>query len=218
MGIPTFSFGLDQPAVLAIPSVQAQQVQFASSPATPDLSCNFTDVYPMKNTISMDIYIEGEFLTTTTPRVLLYRSALPVRLSPTATEDSLTTTFPTSNLIVYLDPLKNDLYVSILDENRRRIRTEPIENVPIREPFRIVVVLSEGFVEVYKNGELVKMMPLPRRPIATPPESYFFGPPSIVNQNIKVANIMYWNFELSSKAIRTMGSTPVAKTVFTGST
>jgi hypothetical protein len=215
VGVPTFSFGVGDSGLFSVPTPQTQQIAFAKSPATPDLSCNFIDVYPMKYTISMDIYIAGEFLTTTAPRILLYRSNLRVTLPPTATEADLTTLFPTSNLLVYIDPLKNDLYISVLDEARVRHKSPPILNVPLREPFRLTVVLSDGFAEVYLAGELVTMMPLTKKPIASPPESYFFGPPSLVNQSIKVANIQYWNFELSSKAIRTLGATPVATTVFT---
>ena len=213
-GFQTFSFGLEDSGLISVPTAPAQQIAFGTKTATPDLSCNFVDVYPLRYTVAMDVVILGEFYTTTSPRVLLYRSNQPVQISPTMTTEDLTTKFPSSNLIVYMDPLKNDLYVSVLAENGARYTTEPIQNVPLREPFRVIVVLSETFAEVYLKGELVKTLTLPKKALATPPEAYFFGPPSLVNQTIRVANIMYWNFEVPSKTIRSVGSTTVSTDVF----
>ena len=214
-GIQTFSFGPnDSGGILSVPTPQSQQIAFQTKTATPDLSCNFIDLYPLRYTVSIDVSILGEFYTMTTPRILLYRSNLAIQLNPQMTASDLTTTFPSSNLLIYLDPVKNDIYVSILTEGGVRYTTEAIQNVPLREPFRLIVVLSENFAEVYLKGDLVSTLPLPKKPISSPPEAYFFGPPSIVNQAIRVANIMYWNFEVPSKTIRSIGSTTVPTSVF----
>jgi hypothetical protein len=69
-------------------------------------------------------------------------------------------------------------------------------------------------VEVYLKGNLEKMIPLILKPMQTTAEAYFFGPPTIVNQNIKVANIMYYPYVLSAKNIRSVGSTTSEKTIF----
>ena len=206
---PVFSFTVTAPTgFLPIPAPLSQQTAFLNKPATSDISCNFVDVYPKGYTIGLDVYIDTDFLTTTIPRVLLYRSPTRVQVPATASVADISTLFPNSNIILYLDPTKNDLYASVLDETGQIRRSDPIVNVPLRKAFRITVVFSEGFLELYMNGEQIRVLPLPKKPVETPPTSYFFGPPSLVNQSIKIGTVTYWAFELPAKTIRTISSSP----------
>ena len=215
MGIKIFSFGtMDSGGVLSVPTPDPQQVAFKTSPITPDLSCNFLDVYSTNYTVTMDVYNKGDFYTTMMPRVLLYRANKPVVLDPTKKVTDLASIYPSSNLIVYMDPMLNDLYIAIVDTAGTMTTHKVVENTRLREPFRISIVFSQSYVEVYVKGNLEKMIPLTVKPKTTTGEAYFFGPPTIVNQNIKVANIMYYPYILSAKNIHSVGSTVSAKTIF----
>lgn len=215
MGIKIFTFGTaDSGGVLSIPTPDPQQVAFNKTPITPDLSCNFVDVYSTNYTITMDIFNKGDFYTTTMPRVLLYRANKPVVLDPATKVESFKTLFPSSNLIVYMDPMINDLYIGIVHTTGDMTTHKVVENTRLRDPFRISIVFSDSYVEVYLKGNLEKMIPLTVKPLQTTAEAYFFGPPTIVNQNIKVANIMYYPYALSAKNIHSVGSTVSAKTIF----
>jgi hypothetical protein len=215
-GIKIFTFGvMDSGGVLSIPTPQPQQVAFKTTPITPDLSCNFVDIYSTNYTISMDIYNKGDFYTTMIPRVLLYRSNTPIVLDPATTKvTNLASIFPSSNLIVYMDPMINDLYIGVKNTTGVMTTHKVVENTRLRDPFRICIVFSNNYVEVYVKGKLETMIPLSVNPMTTTGEAYFFGPPSVVNQNLKVANIMYYPYALSAKNIHSVGSAVSAKTIF----
>ena len=214
MGVPIFSFVAGDPGIISIPVPITQQSAFIKAPITSDLSCNFLPVPSTHYTISFDTFIKGDFVTTTVPRVLLYRSAYPLALQTTDTMDTLPTLFSNSNIIVYIDPLKNDLFVSALKADSTYITTEPIKNVPLRVPFRITIIVSKNFLEVYLNGDLQQMIPFNGSIISSPATTYFFGPPPIVNGSIQVGNIQIWNDELSSKIVNMYGKQPISKTLF----
>lgn len=214
VAFPVFSFSPDSPGIIPVPTNTSVQVAFAKGPSTPDISCNFKNVYPINYTLSMDVFINGTAPLTNVPRVLLYRSSNQVVLPSSTTTGTLKTTFPNSNIIVYMDPLVNDLYVAIADQAGNMVTSDPIQNVPLRTPFRVIFMLSEYFLEIYMQGELVQTMPIPNSPISTPPSAPFWGPPAIVNQSIRVANIMYWNTSLPAKTIRTYGSIVSSESLF----
>jgi hypothetical protein len=50
--------------------------------------------------------------------------------------------------------------------------------------------------------------------ILTDPKNKFFGPPPIVNQSIQIGNIHLWNSELSSKIVRTFGTSSNTSKIF----
>jgi hypothetical protein len=90
-----------------------------------------------------------------------------------------------------------------------------IQNIPIRTPFRITMMLSDVLLEVYINGDLRKSVPLiGGSPLQVPSNANFYGPPTIVGSSVLVSNLSYWNTSLTSKSIRTYGKEPFNSTVF----
>ena len=217
IGVPIFSFVTGDNGIISVPVPTTIQTAFPTAPIGSDLSCNFVTVPSTGYTISFDAFLQGDFITSTVPRVLLYRSQAPVSLTSTDTMGSLLSLFGNSNILVYMDPLNNDLYVSALKMNSTYVTTDAIKNVPLRSPFRITIVVSDNFLEVYLNGDLKQMLPYNGRIISSPSSTYFFGPPAIVNQSIKVGNIQLWNSILSSKVVRIFGQKAISKQLFAAS-
>jgi hypothetical protein len=90
-----------------------------------------------------------------------------------------------------------------------------IQNIPVRTPFRITMMLSDVLLEIYINGELRKSVPLiGGNPLQVPSNANFYGPPTIVGSSVLISNLSYWNTSLTSKSIRTYGKEPFNSTVF----
>lgn len=214
MGVPIFSFVAGDSGPIYLPVPTTKQAKFTTAPITSDLSCNFVSVPATQYTISFDTFLKGDFITTNVPRVILYRSPYPVSLQTTDTMESLPSLFKDSNIIVYLNSLTNDLYVSALKMDLTYITSNPIKNVPLRVPFRITIVVSTNFLEVYLNGDLMEMLPFNGSIISSPSTTYFFGPPPIVNQSVQLGNIQLWNTELSSKVVNMYGKETINSKIF----
>ena len=214
MGVPVFSFVAGDGGIITVQVPTTKQTAFTTAPISSDLSCNFINVLPVQYTLSFDVFIKGDFITANVPRVLLYRAPYPVTLQTSDTFNTFGTLFSNSNIIVYADPLKNDLYVAVLNSNSKYIVSSPIQNVPLRAPFRITLMVSELFLEIYMNGNLKLMMPYNGRIMLSPNTSYFFGPPPIINGSIQIGNIQYWNTPLASKVIRMFAQEPANNKLF----
>jgi hypothetical protein len=137
-----------------------------------------------------------------------------VSLSSTDTIDSLSSLFANSNIIVYMDPLTNDLFVAVLKTDSTYLTSDPIKNVPLRVPFRITLVVSDNFLEIYLNRDLQKMMAFNGELVTSPSTNYFFGPPPIANQSIHIGNIQYLNAVLSSQVVRLNAKKPFSNSLF----
>ena len=94
---PVFSFTPKDPGIISIPTASDKQTDFTKSPAGNDISGNFTKVVPCGYTLSMDIYLTGQFVQQTAPRIIMYNAIN--RISTIPTKDNLATSFPQANLI-----------------------------------------------------------------------------------------------------------------------
>lgn len=214
MGVPVFSFVAGDDGIIPVPVPVTIQTAFTNAPISSDLSCNFVGVTSTQFTLSFDTFIIGDFVTAGVPRVLLYRSPYPVGLSSADTIDTLPTLFSNSNMLVYIDPLTNDLFVAVLKTDSTYLISDPIKNVPLRVPFRVTLVVSDNFLEVYLNGDLQQMMAFNGAIITSPSSNYFFGPPPIVNQSVNIGNIQYLNAVLTSQVVRFNAQKPFSNSLF----
>jgi hypothetical protein len=215
---PVFSFTVGD-GIITIPTTQDSQSAFTASVATVDISANFVNPASCVFTIIFDIFLQGDFKSTTAPRVLTYRSptAVDIDTSPDAftPELDLPGMFPNTNFIVWIDPEKNDLYAGVVTQepNEASVITvsEPVKNVPIRSPFRATFTLSPNFMEIYINGRLEQTVSI----VGTVLQSQFpfFGPVKVCDQSIFIANMYYWQRILSPSEIRINGAN-IASSVF----
>ena len=110
--------------------------------------------------------------------------------------------------------MMNDLYVGAVTGTTKRLeKTNPIQNIPIKKVFRLTVVFTPKFLEVYINGNLEQSLVLQNTPIQIPSNAYFFPTISTINNNVMVANIAFWPRAITPNEIRTDGA-PIAKETF----
>jgi hypothetical protein len=219
---PIFSFSEEDDGLISIPTASDQQKAFQDKVATPDIAGNFVAVPNCDYTIGFDTYLSGDFLATEVPRVLLYRSQVPVPLASTDRESTLldTTKFSQTNLLVYLDPIKNDMTVAIVTSSegagapKHLVKLPAIENVPLRKVFRTMIIFTQTFVEVYLNGRLVQSMPLTEPPLPQDARFVFYTVPAMFGSNMKVANLSFWPRPLKARDVRAYGMPVAADTLF----
>ena len=145
------------------------------------------------------------------PRVILYRSAEAVEESGTI--DSLETTYPDTNIIIWLHPVQNDLYASVVTSEGIQT-TEPIENVPIRKSFRLAVAFSANFIELYINGKLEKSMPIRSNLKGIASTSYIYSSIKPIMQNVMIGHLSMWPRVLTAREIGVYEHAPVKATGF----
>lgn len=214
---PIFSFSPNDAGFIPVPTASDQQLDFKNGPASYDLSANFTSLPACSYTLATDVYLSGNFMTSEVPRVILYRSNAPVTTGGTV--DDLVSTYPYTNFIVWLDPLKNDLYMSVVttgdgSSTRSVETTDPIENVPVRKTFRLSVVFTPQFVELYINGNLEKSMAIKGQLTTIPEESYIYPTIRPILSNVLVGNVSMYPRILTAREIRANEGGPVKTDTF----
>jgi hypothetical protein len=214
---PIFSFSVGADGIVSMPLPSSVQTLNPSSIPPYDTALKFNGLTPYGYTVSADVYIQSEFaMNDMYPRVVLYRATRPINSvdfpPSTGTLASLQDIIPDSNIIVYIDPLVNNLYVMIRTDKTTQQTTEPIKNIPVRSPFRLTIALDSGFVEVYINGKMEQTMPLHTAPIRTDSTHTFYGPPQAIASAIKISNINYYSLMLPPKTIRVLATQPPVNT------
>ena len=219
---PVFSFSVGGDGIVPMPLPTAVQTVYPAAIPTYDVSMNFVDVQPYSYSLSFDAFIQSEFaFSDTFPRVVLYRAQAPLTSKAFASSNTLADLknklIPNSNLIVYIDPHLNNLYCAIkLQPTDTGVITYttagPIQNLPIRSPFRVTLVFDTKFIEVYVDGKLENTTPFTGTPVAIDGSNAFYGPPQLVASAIKISNINYYSMMLSPKSIRILATQPAMNT------
>ena len=188
--------------------------------------------------LGFDCYLDGSYKSTDVPRVLLYFGSAPVSITRNSdlkeykgssesipnvldnTNTDIITVFNTTNFIIYMDPIKNDLRVGIVTKdatNKEYLELlPPIQNVPINKVFQITMVLSDVFVEVYMNKKLItthKIGLQSSRVINTSRVSgtnTLYSPIKFIGDTIKIANIQYFDGVLTSSQVRNLTNAPLS--------
>ncbi len=158
----------------------------------------------------LDIQLDNPTANTDKPRVLFQKGDLAMPFDGVWSEtDTILRLNPNFNLIIYLDRLTNDLYISTLTTNPMNtqdvyIETIGISNIPIRKALRLGVMLGSNVMEVYLNGYLAKSKTY------TKPLRSVIGqiqPPndSILSRTARVRNLRLWKRPLSPAEFRSYG-------------
>jgi len=158
----------------------------------------------------LDIHLDNPTANTGSPRILFSRGG---QLTPTASytdKDTILTVNQNFNVCVYLDPLINDLYVSlqILDKHGEvKIETIILPNIPVGKSLRLGVFIGSKVLEVYTNGLLLSNKAFPDTVKAVVGG---LQPPSadILATTAQVSNLRIWGRPVSPAEFRSYGSAP----------
>ena len=150
------------------------------------------------------------------PRVGLYRGSDAVINGGTV--NNLQSTYSQSNIIVWLDPVKNDLYVSVFAQKDGTTvvleTSDPVENVPIKSVFRLAVVFSPNFLEIYINGKLERSMVIDGSIVSVNETNNFYSSVKAIQSNVMLGNLTMWPRILTSREINVYESAPKADEKF----
>ncbi len=198
---PIFSFGSnDDEGIITLPSGASTQTAFVAGPAPSDRIANFTDLRPFAVTYGMTLKLDGS-VTGTSPRVLLYRAAASTPAP--STDSGLAAAYPNSNVVLYMDPYVNDLYVMVRTATTY-LTKRVIKNAPLGTPFRVVLVIQPKYVEAYLDGQLVETVLTPNGAdlVDIDPAYNVWGPPAATGVSAKLAYLTYWPYVLTPKSVR----------------
>lgn len=209
---PVFSLSPNDNGLIPIPTSSDRQLAYPNAPAAADVSGNFMDVPPCTYTLGMDVFLSGNFQASTIPRVMLYRAPERVSMGYAVNDinGSLLSSFPDTNILVWLDPIKNDLFVSVVttdSENRTKLETtSAIENVPVKHVFRVMIVFTSTFLEIYINGKLEKTMSFKGTLITIADTAAFYPVISNIGSSVLLSNLAFWPRVLTAREARAYGS------------
>jgi hypothetical protein len=226
----------DKEVILPDSTVVNAQLRIKNSesrpkPELPDSKLDFDKIQIFKYenfTISFDVFLNGLYISTDVPRVLMYFDTAPVNIvSNSVTENDLTTLFGNTNFLVFCDSVKNDLIVAAITldgSSRSRTRGKLLEkaaviqNIPINTPFKLTITITPNFFEVYMNKELVKTYKLKNTLATATPSSRnasIISPISFIQDTIQIANVEYFDTPLRSDQVRYTTSNLKDKSYFT---
>ena len=204
---PIFRFSFGGPGIIPLANTNDGKLVWTKGPVPADLSANVLPILPNTFTVQMDVFVDPQTSLGQNDRVFFYRarSAVQPNFSQTIMKQ-----YDESNLIVRLLPDTNDLVVSAVTlqdpgnlETATLESTPTILNVPVRQPFRITIVLLPQVLEVYLNGRLFGTKTF-RYPLKSS-LGYFFGTPDAFRSSVRVMNVQYWDRPLSSKEVKNAG-------------
>ena len=201
---PIFSLQPGDPGMIRIPGFMDGQVFWKPSSTTTtftDLSDTATKIQTNTYNWSMtlDIAIQNPYVSLNNGYSVIFSRGGTVNPQAIA-NSSIKGSISNYNVAIALAPGNTDLIVSVLnsDGNPDNIL---IPNVPVKDPFRIGIVLLGTVFEVYLNGKLVRT----RRYTSGSPGNYagLFRPPTgNVAKSVKIGNLILWNRIASAGNIR----------------
>jgi hypothetical protein len=176
-------------------------------------------------TVAMDVYDQG-VVQSEQPRILLYRSGEAAQApntgfkftssTDTATKQTLLgTQFPNSDLVLFLDPGLNNLSVAVkIQATPAAFQIlGPIENTPVRVPYRLTVTYMKELVELYVNGKLKKSFPI-RPPVEPADTNTRFWSRFDGQTTALIAHVSYWDRILSAREIEAHGGAKTSSITF----
>ena len=106
----------------------------------------------------LDIQVDNPTANIGKPRILFTRGGALTTLTTYTATNTILTLNPDFNVCVYLDPLINDLFISIQlagKGNTIKVQTITLPNIPVGKAIRLGVFIGSKVLEVYINGFLI---------------------------------------------------------------
>lgn len=119
---PIFKLSPYDKGFISMPVIDPVQTSWLKAPPRPGEKALVSTPLSTDYTISFDVFVNPGFTSVTTPHVVLYRGDAATRFSATP---SFSDNFPNSNLIVYIDPMTNDMKIlAMTDRSSKRFATD----------------------------------------------------------------------------------------------
>jgi hypothetical protein len=188
---PIFKIKMGGKGFISLPTKSEGYLLWDNTPSD-SLLVNGTPLESVSNnyTISMDVNIEKPNDISNKYRLLFARvvnSAYTSAADPQTIQEQL----GDFNLAIYSEKGTNDVYVTVMDSTHST-KTVVIKNTPVREPFRLVTVIADSYMDVYINGYLSGSTTFDKPPFN--PANNLLGPSST---SIKVKKLVIFNRALN---------------------
>jgi len=119
---PIFKLSPYDKGFISMPVIDPVQTAWLKAPPKPGENAHVSTPLSTEYTISFDVFVNPGFTSVTTPHVVLYRGDAATTFSATP---SFSNNFPNSNLIVYIDPMTNDMKIlAMTDRSSKRFATD----------------------------------------------------------------------------------------------
>lgn len=171
----------------------------------PDTKAEFTPPKSCDITVSMDVYPTGDYTSIVAPKVFFYRSMAAATIAANARVSDLISALATTNIVAYFDNQTEDLIVAAVTSvnNQKRLESSPaITNLPTKTPFRLTIVLTSNFFEVYIDGKLRSTVTL-KGTLVTSVEP-FWSQPIRFDKVVRVGRLHYWPRAITATEIRNL--------------
>lgn len=213
---PVFALTPNEPGMILISGTADREKAYTGSdgnvavPANPrNKSIPHTTLPDICNyTVGADVYIDGSLLTTY-PVPIFYRDNAPIQAADaqSATPGNFNLRYHNTNIIAWVKGDTKELYVTFMTTDKGGNTVEESMKKPIatkdKEWFRLTVVLSSSFAEIYHNWTLDSTVNLVN-PLKQITNTDFYPPPvEFPVGGVEIRNMSMWPRILTPKEIRT---------------
>lgn len=204
---PIFSLSPFDKGIIGVATNQDKETTWDAAPPEDAMKTAIVNPKSCDYTISFDVLVPATYQPITAPRVLIYRSEAMVPMNASIKITDLQSTFPTTNIMAYIDSSKNDLNVfAVTTIGTSGVYTKealpPITNIPQGTPFRLSIAFMPNYVEVYVNGKLNATTTLKGTPVKI--STQFWPPPKSVANAVQVGNFYYWPRALMASELQSL--------------
>lgn len=209
---PIFSLSAYDKGLIGVSTTQDKETAWDDAPPDDTMKTAIINPKSCDYTISFDVLVPATYQPITAPHVLIYRSDAKVSMGGSIKTSDLPSTFPTTNIMAYIDSSKNDLNVYAVTTNGvsgvyTNEALPPITNIPQGTPFRLSIAFMPNYIEVYVNGKLNATTVLKGTPVKI--SSQFWPPPKSVASAVQVGRFYYWPRALMASELQSLVSTSV---------
>lgn len=152
---PVFKTKMGGPGIVSLPTSQNSLVLWKKEPTPTPVTGTLIEGISYNYTIGLDVFIDNPNEVTDKYKLVFMRGTGAAANTtgaphPATIADQLGDQF---SLAAYLDKGKNDLLITVLT-TQKDIKTVVIKNVPVHEAFRVVMVVTDTYMDVYYNNRL----------------------------------------------------------------
>lgn len=209
---PIFRSGSADPGLIPIPTLGSDTTghywKAASAPLqSADTVLTGNQSGTMDFSLSVDVLIHNPNVKSAGNRPIFWRSDKQVPDSAANLPEgaNIVREIGIFNFAAYLAPQTNDLIVSVLN-GQSELESVVVQNVPTGEPFRLGIILTGLFLEVYINGKLYRTRNLTSPPL--PVVGSFMPPGGPYADMAAVRNLRIWRGTVPPAKMRYLPALP----------